>query len=154
MTWGCHGSGKHHRVLLYPFAATLRPFRLIIIIIIIIVVITIGCLKIFPDAKPFQIVSCSRPILGLFGHVGKSAKQTLGNILRNVHYIEAMGRVEDLLVLQVVENRPRFPYTQQRIYPRSLLSRRRALLPIFQKLVDFGAAPRARGSFGLVFTIE
>ena len=71
--------------------------------------------------------------------------------------------VELISVRQVPENRPRFPYLQQRLWRLSLLSRlwrllllsrQWAVFPIFQQLVYFLAAPRTRAFSGFGFTIE
>jgi hypothetical protein len=71
-----------------------------------------------------------------------------------MHGIKAMGRAEDLPVRQIPENRPRFPYLQERLGRLSLLSRRWALWPICQQLLDFFAAPQRWISSELNFPIE
>src|SRR3989337_836367 len=71
-----------------------------------------------------------------------------------MHDIKAVRHTVDLPVRQVLENRPRFPYLQQRLWRLSLLSQLWALFPIFQQLVYFLAAPRTRASLGFGFTIE
>src|SRR4051812_10938305 len=80
-----------------------------------------------------------------------------------MHDIKAVRHTVDLPVRQVPENRPRFPYLQQRLWRLSLLSRlwrllllsrQWAIFPIFQQLVYFLAAPRTRAFSGFGFTIE
>jgi hypothetical protein len=71
-----------------------------------------------------------------------------------MHDIKAMGCAEDLPVWQILENRPRFPYFQQRLGRLSLLSRRWAFWPICQQLINFVAAPQRWLSSELNFPIE
>src|SRR3954465_256882 len=96
-------------------------------------------------------------------HVEQGSKQTLAHVLRDMHDIKAVRHTVDLPVRQVPENRPRFPYLQQRLWRLSLfsrlwrlllLSRQWAVFPIFQQLVYFLAAPRTRAFSGFGFTIE
>jgi hypothetical protein len=68
--------------------------------------------------------------------------------------IKAMGHAKDLLVRQIPENRSHFPYLQQRLGRLSLLSRRWALWPICQQLIDFVAAPQRWLSSELNLPIE
>jgi hypothetical protein len=88
-------------------------------------------MKLFLDAKQFQVVSCLWPVLGPIRHVDDSGQQTLTYVLRDVHDIKAMGHVEVFLVRQVLENRPGFLHTMRRLCPRTLLSRQRALFLVF-----------------------
>src|SRR5664279_400853 len=102
-------------------------------------------MKLFPDFQDSQVISCFWPIFGLLRHVEQCAKETLAHILRDMHDIKAMRPIIDWPVVQVPENRPRFPYPHQRIWCLSLLSRRWALFPIFQQLIDFRAFPLTWG---------
>jgi hypothetical protein len=68
--------------------------------------------------------------------------------------IKAKGHAEDLPVRQIPENRPPFPYLQERLGRLLLLSRCRALWPTCQQLIDFLAAPLTWGISELKFTIE
>ena len=56
-------------------------------------------------------------------HVEQGTKQTLAHVLRDMHDIKAVRHTVDLPVRQVQENRPRFPYLQQRLWRLSLLPR-------------------------------
>src|SRR3954466_15884103 len=85
--------------------------------------------------------------------VDQCAKQTLENILRDMHLIKTMRCIEFGPVLQVPENRPCFPYLQQRLRFFHL-SRRGVLFPVFQQLINFGAAPLTWRSSMLSLTIE
>ena len=109
---------------------------------------------IFPNLQIFQVFPCLRPILGLLRHLHQCAKQALEDILRDMHLIKAMRRVVIGPVLQVPENRPRFPYLQQRLRCLFDLSRRRALFLVSQQLVDFSAAPLTCRSSKLSQPIE
>ena len=111
-------------------------------------------MKLFPDIQIYQVVSCFWPIFGPLWHVEQGTKQTLAHVLCDMHDIKAVRHKEDLPVRQVPENRPRFPYLQQRLWRLSLLSRRWALFPIFQQLIDFLAAPLAWRSTAFGCTIE
>src|SRR4051812_48402268 len=71
-----------------------------------------------------------------------------------MHDIKAVMHTEHVPVRQVLENRPRFPYLQQRLWHLSLLSWRWAIFPIFQHCVYFGDAPHTWGLSGFGFTIE
>jgi hypothetical protein len=122
-------------------------------LLIIIVIISTSYLKVIPDPHKFHVVSFFWPIFGTICHVEKGAKKTVTHFFRDMHDIKAMGRVEDLPVRLIPENRPRFPYLQQRLGRFSLLSRCRALWPIFQQLIDFVATPQTSGCSKLNFTI-
>ena len=89
------------------------------------------------DALDYKILSC------------------LKEILKNMHLIKAMRCIEFVPVLQVPEHKPRLPYLQQRLWRLShRLSRRGALLPVFQQLIDFGTALLTWRSSMLSVTIE
>src|SRR3954470_1578495 len=112
-----------------------------------------GHVEICPYFQIFQVSSCLRPIFGLLRHVHQCAKQTLENILRDRHLIKTMRCIEFGPVLQVPENRPCFPYLRQRLRFFHL-ARRGALFPVFQQLINFGAAPLTWRSSMLSLTIE
>src|SRR4051812_2441778 len=71
-----------------------------------------------------------------------------------MHEIKAMRTAEETPVFQIPENRPRFPYPHQRLSLLFFLSRRRALFPSFQQVVDFFAAPSSWGCSELLASIE
>ena len=63
------------------------------------------------------------PSLVLSGMLEQGTKQTLAHILRDMHDIKVVRHTVDLPVRKVPENRPRYPYLQQRLWRLSLLSR-------------------------------
>src|SRR4051812_29533854 len=73
-----------------------------------------------------------------------------------MHEGKAMRHAEKLPVWQLLENRPCFPYLQQRLVllPLSLLSRIRTIFLVFQQFFHFFAAPPHRDSSSLGFSIE
>jgi hypothetical protein len=135
---------------LFALFALATTFRLLIIIIII---IRMSYVKAIPNPHKLQVVPCFRPIFGHIRHVEKGAKQMLAHVFHDMHDIKAMGHAKDLPVWQIPINRPRFPYLQQRLGRLSLLSRRWALWPICQQLIDFVAAPQRWLSSELIFPI-
>jgi hypothetical protein len=142
-------------VIIVPLGlfALATTFRLLLINIIIIIIRT-SYVKVIPNLHKFQVVPCFWPVFGPIRHVEKGAKQTLAHVFRDMHDIKAMGRVEDLPVWQIPENRPRFTYLQQWLGRLSLLSQRWALWPICQQLIDFVTAPQRWLSSELNFPIE
>ena len=58
------------------------------------IVVTTRWLKVLPDAQLFKVVPCFWPIFGLLRHVKDGGKQTLTDVLRDVHEIKAMNHAE------------------------------------------------------------